>query len=115
MIPNGQPIREIEQHHDLALDFIPINFLGHLAGPISIVLELKSGVRPLFIGLDSSEGEICRNNNSIKPPVVYQTQELPHLLHPIGTRPLRPLEVTHWNLIDVARHIWLDLPNIEPL
>jgi hypothetical protein len=37
------------------------------------------------------------------------------LLYPIGIGPLRPPGFTHRNLIDVARHIWLHLPNIEPL
>jgi len=72
-------------------------------------------VRPLFIGLDPSEGEVHCYNDSVEPLAIYQTKELPHLLHPIGTRPLRPPGVTHQNLIDVTRHIWPHLPDVEPL
>lgn len=55
------------------LDFVPINLLRHLMGPVSISPELKFRVRPLFTALDLSEGEVRRHNDSIEPLVVYQT------------------------------------------
>ena len=72
-MPSVDHYREVEQHHDPVLDLIVVNLLRHLAGPVSITLELKSRVRPLLIGLNPSEGEVHRNNNSIKPHLVYQT------------------------------------------
>ena len=56
------------------LDFVPVNLLWHLAGPISIYSELKSRVYPLFVGLDPAEGEVRHHNGSIEPLAVYQTQ-----------------------------------------
>jgi hypothetical protein len=72
LIPDGQLSQEIEQHHDPALDFVPVILLGHLTGTISILSELKFRVCPLFVGLDPPKGEVCCHNDSIEPLAVYQ-------------------------------------------
>ena len=52
LVPNGQPTCKIKEHRDSALDLITVNLLVHLLGPIGVSLELKSGMHPLFAGLD---------------------------------------------------------------
>lgn len=72
LVSDGQPTHEIEQHLDPSHDFISSNFFEHLAGPISISLELKCQVRPLLTRLDSTKHEVHRHNDSVKPSAIYQ-------------------------------------------
>ena len=95
VILDGQSTYEVKEHRDPALGLILVNILGHQPGPISVSLELESRVCPLLAGLDLMEGEIHRYNDAINSPTVNQPQELPHLLHPIGARPLQPLRAAY--------------------
>ena len=114
LIPDGQPTCEIKEHRDLVLDLIPVNLLGHLPSPVGVSSKLESRVRPLFAGLDPTEGEIHCHNDAINSPTVNQPQELPHLLHPVGAGPLRPLGIAHWDLVYITRNKRLHLPDIKP-
>ena len=69
---------------------------------------------PLLAGLDPSKSEICCHDHPIQPSLVYQRQELHHLLHSVGARPLQPLGIAHGDLINVACHIRLHLWHVEP-
>ena len=66
--------REVEQHHDASLDFVPVDPLGHLVGPVGFPPELISRMRPLFIGLDLPKGEIHRHYNSIQLLVIIKVR-----------------------------------------
>ena len=105
---------EVKQHPNSPYDFILVNWLGHLMGPISISPELKCRVRPLLARMDPVEREVRCHNNSIKPSAIYQPQELPYLLHSVRVGPLQPLCVRHWHLINVTLDIWLHLLDVEP-
>jgi hypothetical protein len=52
LIIDGSVHQEVEQHCDAPLDFVLIDHLGHLAGPINFLPKLISKMRPLFTGLD---------------------------------------------------------------
>ena len=79
---------KVKQQSNLLHDFIPVNRLGHLMGPISISLEFISGMCSLLAGLASPKSEVCHHYDPIHPSPVDQCQQLCHLLHPIGTRSL---------------------------
>ena len=79
---------KIEHHRDVPFSFIPTDLLKHLMGPIGLLLEFIPGMCPLLAGLDPLKSEICRQDHPIQPSPVYQRQELHHLLHSIGARPL---------------------------
>ena len=105
--------RKVEHHRDVTFNFIPTDLLRHLTGPIGLPSEFIFGMCPLLAGMDSPESEICCHDHPIQPSLVHQRQELHHLLHSVGARPLRPLDVAHGDLINVACHIWLHLWHIE--
>ena len=107
--------RKVEHHGDAPFNFIPNDLLGHLPGTIGLPPELIPRMCPLLPRLDPSKGEICCHNHPIQPSPIYQCQELRHLLHAVGARPLRPPGVANRDLIHVACHIRLCLRNVEPL
>ena len=80
--------RKVEHHRDAPFNFIRTDILGHLLGTIGLSLELIPRMCPLLAELDPSKGEICCHNHPIQPSLIYQRQELHHLLHSIGSRPL---------------------------
>ena len=106
---------EVKQQPNSPHDFLPVNRLGHLTGPISMSLVFISGVCSLLAGLTSSKSKVCRHYDTIHPSPVDQCQQLHHLLHPIGARSLRSLGIAHGNLINVACHIVFPLWHVEPL
>ena len=114
LVVNPKMPRKVEHHRDAPFNFIPTDLLGHLLGTIGLPLELIPGMCPLLAGLDPPKSEICCHDHPIQPSLVYQCQELHHLLHSVGTRPLQPLGVAHEDLINVACHIWLHLWHVEP-
>ena len=105
---------KVKQYPNPVHDFISVNWLGHLLGPISIPAEFIRGMCPLLAGLASPKSEIRRYYDPIHPSPIDQCQELLHLLHPIDTRSLQPPGVAHGNLINVACHIVFPLWHIEP-
>ena len=105
--------RKVEHHRDVSFNFIPTDLLGHLPGTIGLPLELIPKMCPLLARLDSSKGEICCHSHPIQPSLIYQRQELHHLLNSIGARPLRPPGVANGDMIHVACHIWLHLWHVD--
>jgi len=79
---------KVEHRRDAPFNFIPTDLLGHLLGTIGLPLELIPGMCPLLAGLDPSKGEIHCHNHPIQPSSINQRQELHHLLHSVGARPL---------------------------
>ena len=105
---------EVKQPPNSPHDFVPVNRFRHLMGPISISSEFISRMCSLLARLAMPKSEVCRHYDPIHPSLVDQSQQLCHLLHPIGTRSLRPLGIAHGNLINVTCHIVFLLWHVEP-
>ena len=88
LVPDGQLTYEIKEHRDLALHLILVNLLEHILGPVGVSSELITEVRPLLAGQNPPECELRRHNDSVQTLAIDQPREVPHLLHPIGARPL---------------------------
>ena len=85
LIVNPTTPHEVKQHSNSPHDFIPVNPLGHLMGPISISPEFISGMCSLLARLALPKSEVHRYYGPIHPLLVDQCQQVHHLLHPNGT------------------------------
>ena len=114
LVIDPKMLRKVEHCGDAPFNFISTDLLGHLTGPIGLPPEFISRMCPLLAGLDSPKSEICCHDHPIQPSLVYQRQELCHLLHPIGARSLQPPGVANGDLIHIACHIRLHLWHVGP-
>ena len=69
---------------------------------------------PLLVGLDAAHYEAHRNGYSIHLNALYQTEELPHLIHVSTARFLRPAPLVLRNVVDITADGRMTLLCVEP-